>query len=238
MPRRSRLVLPSTPLHIIQRGNNRSPCFFAHSDRLVYLDFLSQCSQQADCDVHAYVLMTNHVHLLISPKDADSPAELMQRLGQRYVQYVNRHYARTGTLWEGRFRSCLVGDERYLLICQRYIELNPVRAGIVNEPEKYPWSSYGINALGRQSQLIQPHLAYLALGRRDEERQTAYRAMFREALPDSMLERIRFASNANFAFGSNEFAKAAAQALGRSVMPGSAGRPRNRAENNCAKNLL
>ncbi|MFL6672787.1 MAG: transposase [Massilia sp.] len=225
-------------MHIIQRGNNRSPCFFTHSDRLVYLDLLSQCSQQADCDVHAYVLMTNHVHLLISPKDVDAPAELMQRLGQRYVQYVNRQYARTGTLWEGRFRSCLVGDERYLLICQRYIELNPLRASIVDDPGKYPWSSYGINASGRPSQLIQPHLAYLALGRKDEERQASYRELFREALPDSMLERIRFASNANFAFGSDEFARAAAQALGRSVMPGPGGRPRITTKNNCAKNVL
>lgn len=238
MSRRPRLVLSGTPLHIIQRGNNRGYCFFAESDYLVFLDLLRDCAAEADCDVHAYVLMTNHVHLLLSPGNVQGPAALMQRLGQRYVQYVNRRHARTGTLWEGRFRSCLVGDERYMLICQRYIELNPVRARIVDDPALYRWSSYGINALGQHSEWLLPHTAYAALARQDEARRGAYRELFREVLPDEMLERIRFASNGNFAFGNEEFSDAAAKMLGCSVVPGSGGRPMKRKGKNCAKTVL
>jgi putative transposase len=230
--------MPGTPLHIIQRGNNRSRCFLVDSDYLVYLDLLRECAEEADCEVHAYVLMTNHVHLLISPGDIHAPAMLMQRLGQRYVQYVNRRHARTGTLWEGRFRSCLVGDECYLLICQRYIELNPVRAGMVDDPGLYPWSSYRINALGQSSDLVRPHPAYATLAQGDETRRAAYRELFREAMPDRILQRIRFASNGNFALGSEDFTASAARALGRSVTPGFGGRPRKRTEKNCTKTVL
>ncbi|PTR10619.1 REP element-mobilizing transposase RayT [Nitrosospira sp. Nsp5] len=154
MPRRARLVLPNIPLHIIQRGNNRQACFFADEDYSVYLDWLAEHASKTGCQVHAYVLMTNHVHLLISADGVEAPGLLMKVLGQCYVQYVNRTYQRSGTLWEGRFRSCLIQDEIYLLACQRYIELNPVRAGMVAHPTEYRWSSYRANAQGEVDALV------------------------------------------------------------------------------------
>lgn len=137
MPRRARLLLPNVPLHVIQRGNNRQACFFADDDYRRYLDWLEEYAGKCGCRVHAYVLMTNHVHLLLSADSAGGVGALMKALGQRYVQYINRTYRRSGTLWEGRFRSCLTQDETYLLACQRYIELNPVRAAMVAHPAEY-----------------------------------------------------------------------------------------------------
>lgn len=237
MPRRARLVLPGIPLHIIQRGNNRSRCFYTDTDYLVYLDMLRECTDEAGCAVHAFVLMTNHVHLLISPGDPDAPGKMMQRLGQRYVQYVNRRQQRSGTLWEGRFRSCLVGDDRYLLVCQRYIELNPVRAGLASAPGLYPWSSYRANALGHQSSIVTPHPVYLSLDPVQAEREIAYRALFQEALPEREIAQIRQASNGNYTFGNDEFAAMAERELGRAAVPSSRGRLRSPL-GNCAKNVL
>ena len=142
MPRRARISMPGIPWHIIQRGNNRSACFYAEEDYRLYLDHLKEQADKYGCAVHAYVLMTNHVHLLLTPEKENSAALLMKNLGQRYVQYINRTYRRSGTLWEGRFRSCLTQTEDYVLACYRYIELNPVRANMVNHPRAYPWSSY------------------------------------------------------------------------------------------------
>ena len=164
MPRRPRLILPNVPVHLIQRGNNRQPCFVADEDYSFYLDWLREYAVQAGCHVHAYVLMTNHVHLLVSAGRAEAPGEMMKALGQRYVQYFNRTYRRSGTLWEGRYRSCLTQAEDYLLACQRYIELNPVRAAMVAHPAEYRWSSYRANAQGEADRLLQPHEVYRALG--------------------------------------------------------------------------
>nr|MBF0223466.1 transposase [Desulfobulbaceae bacterium] len=127
MPRRARLIYSGVPIHIIQRGNNRQACFFADEDYLFYLDWLFEYAKVSGCAIHAFALMTNHVHLLLTPKQERSAGDLMKRLGQRYVQYINRTYDRSGTLWEGRFRSCITEQDDYLLACQRYIELNPVR---------------------------------------------------------------------------------------------------------------
>ena len=226
MPRRARLALPGVPLHIIQRGNNRQDCFFADEDRLLFLDCLARYAAESGCAIHAYVLMTNHVHLLLTPDAGDSAGWLMKRLGQRYVQSVNRRYQRSGTLWEGRFRSCLVEDELYLLRCHRYVELNPVRAGLVASPERYPWSSHGANALGRTDAVLTPHPIYRALGRAAAARQAAYRTLFGEDLSDEALDEIRRATNGNFALGSERFRDASAAALGRRVTPGRPGRPR------------
>lgn len=156
MPRRARLAVPGIPWHIIQRGNNRSPCFYADEDYRRYLDTLAEQAVKYDCAIHAYVLMTNHVHLLLTPQQEDSAALLMKHLGQRYVQYINRTYRRSGTLWEGRFKSCLAQEERYVLTCYRYIELNPVRANMVARPEDYRWSSYHTNGIGQPDPLITP----------------------------------------------------------------------------------
>lgn len=136
MPRRARLAVAGIPWHVIQRGNNRTACFYADEDYVRYLETLGDMARKYGCAIHAYVLMTNHVHLLLTPKKADSAALLMKHLGQRYVQYVNRVYRRSGTLWEGRFRSCLTQNEEYVLSCYRYIELNPVRAAMVQHPSE------------------------------------------------------------------------------------------------------
>jgi putative transposase len=226
MARRPRLVLPAVPLHIIQRGNNRSPCFACETDYRVYLALAGQYAAEAACHVHAYVLMTNHVHLLLSSGNATGPSVLMRRLGQHYVQYFNRRHARTGTLWEGRFRSCLVEDERYLLICQRYIELNPVRAGMVSDPGHYTWSSYQANAFGADDPLVTPHLIYTGLGRHAGERRATYRDLFKEALPDQLLAQIRQASNGNAPLGPKAFVDAISRKHGRPDGLGRRGRPK------------
>jgi putative transposase len=224
MPRRPRPVLAEIPLHIIQRGNNRARCFFADVDYLVYLDLLKRCAADAHCEVHAYVLMGNHVHLLVTPQTRASPAALMKALGQRYSQYVNRRYRRTGSLWEGRYKSSLVDHARYLLVCHRYIELNPVRAQMVSHPSDYPWSSYRTNADGHPSELIKPHLVYSALGSHPAAREQAYRQLFEIPLADETVEQVRRAACGNFVLGDAGFAAVMAQSLGREVIPRASGR--------------
>ncbi len=173
MPRRPRVTLAGLPMHIIQRGNNRQACFYAEQDYQFYLEWLGKYAEETDSSVHSYVLMTNHVHLLLTPARGESSAQLMKRLGQRYVQYINRTYRRSGTLWEGRYRSCLTQDDGYLLNCHRYIELNPVRAKMVEHPADYPWSSYRANGQGVKSDILKPHHQYEALGSTQAERRTA-----------------------------------------------------------------
>jgi putative transposase len=214
------------PLHIIQRGNNRQACFFADEDYCVYLDWLNEYAAQSGCLIHSFVLMTNHVHILLTPEKDISAGELMKRLGQRYVQYINRTYKRSGTLWEGRFRSCIIQQENYLLTCQRYIELNPVRAEMVEDPGEYRWSSYGTNAQGEISAVVTPHPIYLLLGKTDQERHAAYRELFRYHLEPGIIDNIRRTTNGNFVLGNDRFQNEIAQALKRRVKPGIAGRPR------------
>lgn len=154
MPRKALLAMAGIAWHVIQRGNNRTTCFYADEDYRVYLNTLKEQAAEHGCAVHAYVLMTNHVHLLLTPQRVDSVALTMKHLGQRYVQYINRTYRRSGTLWEERFKSCLAQDEAYVLACYRYIEPNPVRASMVKRPGEYRWSSYRANALGEADELL------------------------------------------------------------------------------------
>jgi putative transposase len=231
MPRRARIALAGVPTHIIQRGNNRSACFFADEDYGLYLHHLGELSRRFGCTVHAYCLMTNHVHLLLTPETADGCALLMKNLGQRYVQYVNRAYKRSGTLWEGRFRSCLTQTEDYVLACYRYIELNPVRAGMVSHPRQYRWSSYRTNGEGKASEIITPHEQYDRLGRAAQARQEAYRTLFRAHMDDETVSEIRRATNGGYVLGATRFQEEIARALGRRVVCGKAGRPaRNKEE--------
>lgn len=224
MPRHARIALAGVPVHIIQRGHNRSACFFSDRDYARYLAELNELSVRFDCAVHAYCLMTNHVHLLLTPQQADGCAQLMKHLGQRYVQHVNRTYRRSGTLWEGRFRSCVVQSEHYLFACCRYIELNPVRAAMVSHPGQYRWSSYRANAEGARCDLIMPHDLYRALGRSDQARRDAYRALF--VGPDAAaMNEIRLATNGGFVLGADRFQAEIARMVGRRVVPGKAGRP-------------
>jgi putative transposase len=230
MPRRARIALPNVPVHLVQRGNNRQPCFFADEDYLHYLDWLAEYAGKSGCRIHAYVLMINHVHLLLSSDRADAVGTLMKSLGQRYVQYVNRVYRRSGTLWEGRFRSCPVQEEDYLLGCQRYIELNPVRANMVGHPADYRWSSHRANAQGEEDAVVQPHPLYEALGADAASRQAAYRELFRYELEPGLVDQIRRATNGNFALGNAQFAQVVATMIGRRAVPGQSGRPRKPAE--------
>ena len=225
MPRRARLSLPGIPWHIIQRGNNRAVCFHAEADYQYYLHYLKEFAEKFGCEVHAYVLMTNHIHLLLTPAKEDSAGLLMKHLGQRYVQYVNRTYQRSGTLWEGRFRSCLTQTEDYVLACYRYIELNPVRAGMVMKPQDYRWSSYHANGLGKPNSLITPHDQYRRLARTEADRREVYRALFRAHVDEALVEEIRSATNGNYALGNAGFQKQIEKVLGRRVVRGVSGRP-------------
>ena len=225
MPRRARLRLADVPVHLIQRGNNRGPCFFADEDYRRYLHHVEQLSREFGCIVHAYVLMTNHVHLLLTPHAVDSASLLMKHVGQRYVQYVNRTYARSGTLWEGRFKSCLLQSGAYVLACYRYIELNPVRAGMVAHPLDYPWSSYRANAEGRPDNLVIPHGEFEQLGTTPEARRTTYRQLCESCLDPLVITTIRDATNGNIALGDARFRSAVEAALGRRAGRGSPGRP-------------
>jgi putative transposase len=217
MPRKPRLRVAGIPFHLIQRGNNRAACFFRDEDYARYLGYLRQLTVQHGVAVHAYVLMTNHAHLLMTPREPDGVGLVMKFLGQLYVQHINRTYRRSGTLWEGRFRSCLVDSEGYLLYCHRYIECNPVRAHMVEHPGDYPWSSYRANAQGTPSSLLSPHASVLALGRTAQERHAAYRELFREDLPPDVMHKIRDTTNGGFALGSDRFRQEIACTLGRRV---------------------
>ena len=225
MPRRARLLLPGVPVHLIQRGNNRIACFYADEDYNFYLDHLAEQVTKHGCALHAYCLMTNHVHLLLTPEKADSLGKLMKALGQRYVHYVNRTYRRSGTLWEGRFRSCLLQEEAYVLACYRYIELNPVRAGMVAHPGDYRWSSYRMNAQGEAGKLLSPHPLFDALSENEAARRAAYRDLFRYALEPGQVDEIRQATNGNFALGDGRFTAEVERMLGRRVVRGKPGRP-------------
>ena len=205
MPRQRRLDLPGVPQHVIQRGNNRQPCFLREQDYRCYLSQLGEAALACGCRIHAYVLMTNHVHLLMTPEAAGAVARAMQSLGRRYVGYFNGTYRRSGTLWEGRYKSCLVDSERYLLTCYRYIELNPVRAAMVVAPDDYVWSSYRANAGGRPDGLIHPHDEYAQLGRTVEERCAAYRALFLEVIGEDRMNEIRAYVQQQRALGTSRF---------------------------------
>ncbi len=201
MPRSPRRVVPGQPLHVIQRGNNRVATFVSARDFDVYWHMLGDASRHAHCEIHAYVLMTNHVHLLLTPQDEHGPARLMQHLGRRYVQYFNDRRARTGTLWEGRYKSALIDSERYFFACSRYIEMNPVRAGLADEPATHRWSSFHCNALGGADDLITPHALYAALAARPATQQHLYRSMFEDVLHTDVIDEIRRSTNAGRSIG-------------------------------------
>lgn len=225
MPRRARIILPDVPVHVIQRGIDRGACFFSDEDRRFYLDTLGGLARANGVAVHAYVLMANHVHLLVTSSAPKSLSALMKGLGQRYVQHVNRRYHRTGTLWEGRFRSCLVQAEAYFVACQRYVELNPVRAGMVPDPADYPWSSFAANAGAQPDPAITPHPLYLALGQTPETRAKAYQHLFTETLDPALVDSIRECTNGGFVLGKEPFQRQVAAMLGRRTWKGSPGRP-------------
>ena len=227
MPRKPRFNLPGIPQHVIQRGNNRQPCFFAERDYCRYLEDLKSASEKYECQIHAFVLMTNHVHLLVTPAIKHSISQMMQALGRRYVYYINKRYHRTGTLWEGRYKSSLIDSDSYFLTCMRYIELNPVRTSMVEYPGEYKWSSYNSNAQGHDDNLIQSHPLYDALAQSKNGRQHAYRELFRHFIDAKTVLEIRSALNHELVFGGLNFKNRIEQLTQRQTRLGKAGRPRS-----------
>jgi putative transposase len=199
MPRQARFIVPDIALHVIQRGHNRNACFRDDTDRMVYLATVADLLRNNACALHAYCLMTNHIHMLFTPATPHACATLMRNLGQRYAQYFNRRYGRTGALWEGRYRSCLVDSASYVLACYRYVERNPVRADMVASAAAYRWSSYQGNAGNALNRLLTPHVEYLALGNDERTRCGAYQQMLQVADEPGFLAVIRDATNGGLA---------------------------------------
>lgn len=226
MPRSLRFCPAGFPQHVIQRGVNRQFCFLDDQDKGFYIRLLTEYSAELSVQMHAWVLMSNHVHLLCTPNSDTAISLLMQSVGRRYVQYFNLKHERTGGLWEGRFRSFVVESQRYFLTCQRYVELNPVRAGMVALPGEYAWSSFRCHGMGEESDLHTPHPEYLALGSAPRERVRAYHQLFAEALPREQQDSIAKALSSGYALGGEDFKAALERRFGLPQRPKPRGRPR------------
>ena len=225
MARLPRFCPIGIPQHVIQRGNNRQPCFASEQDFAVYATWLQDYAIEFKVAIHAWVFMTNHVHLLVTPHGENAISKMMQALGRRYVRYFNHEYRRSGTLWEGRFKASLVQTEEYFLVCQRYIELNPVRAGMVDDPADYQWSSYQAHALGREVKMHTPHDEYLKLSSDLSLRQSLYRSLFLAHTEGALLSDIRLAVNRGLALGSDKFKDDIERLVGQRLRPKKMGRP-------------
>lgn len=211
MPRKPRFYLSGVPVHAVQRGHSREPVFYEEGDYRAYLGWLREAAVRYHCDIHAYVLMTNHIHLLATPSDREGISRMLQYVGRRYVPYIHHQYGTSGTLWEGRYKASLIQEEDYLLICMRYIELNPVRASMVPHPRDYRWSSYRANGEERGDPLITPHRLYLSLGRTARQRREAYRALFKAHMDETAVKTIRAAWQTGTPLG-NDYFKAKVEA--------------------------
>lgn len=225
MARLARVTPAGVALHIIQRGNNRQVCFGSDADMAAYATWLKEYAKKYEVAIHAWVFMTNHVHLLCTPKNATGVSQMMQSLGRSYVRYFNFSYKRSGTLWEGRYKACLVQSEDYLLALYSYIELNPVRANMVSDPADYTWSSYQCNALGKKSDLLTAHEIYLALGPDEASRQSRYRDLFRSHVDDVLLTKIRYCVQRGLAIGHERFKEQIEALTGQRVSSSKRGRP-------------
>ncbi len=226
MPRKPRFFLPDVPVHVVQRGHSREPVFFEDGDYLAYRHWLVEAARRYSCAVHAYVLMTNHVHILVTPQGKSGVSRMMQYVGRRYVPYINYSYGTSGSIWEGRFKASLVHDEEYLLTCMRYIELNPVRANMVNAPGQYRWSSYRVNALGKIDPLITPHSLYLRMGKTEASRLSAYKSLFQAHIDDDALKDIRAAWQTGTPLGNTYFKEKIERKLKTKVGQARRGRPK------------
>jgi putative transposase len=226
MPRLTRVAPIGIPQHVIQRGNNHQACFGSDEDMKAYASWLKDYAYQFKVEIHAWVFMTNHTHILCTPKIDGGVSKMMQSLGRMYVSYFNYTYKRTGTLWEGRYKACLVQSEQYLMEVYRYIELNPVRASMVTDPADYSWSSYQCNALGKKSSMLTEHPLYLGLGQNAQERQTSYRSLFGCMCSQEFVDNIRLCTNSGLALGSTRFKQEIEQLTGCRVTKGLRGRPR------------
>jgi putative transposase len=212
-------------VHVVQRGHSRNPVFFDTGDYYTYLDYLRDAVRRHGCKIHAYVLMTNHVHLLITPDSKQGISRVMQSLNRLYVPYINFTYGTSGTIWEGRYKASLIEHEEYLLTCMRYIELNPVRAGMVRAPEEYYWSSYGVNAWGDTDDCLTPHDLYISLAKTAEARRRAYRQLFDIYLDEKTIGDIRMACITGTPLGNDRFREMVERKLQCNVGQNRRGRP-------------
>mgnify|MGYP001577051248 CR=1 FL=1 len=229
MPRKPRFYLPGVAVQAVQRGHSRQPVFYEEADYRAYLNWLQEAAVRYDCAVHAYVLMTTHVHVLCTPGDSDGISRMMQYVGRYYVPYINNQYGTRGTLWEGRYKASLVQEDRYLLTCMRYIEQNPVRAGMVAHPRQYRWSSYRANGEVRDDPLVTPHGRYLALGRTAARRREAYRALFKAPVDETEIAYIRAAWQTGTPLGNASFKEKVGRKLQLDVGQDRRGRPSKKA---------
>ena len=225
MARLPRLTVPEYPHHIIQRGNNRQPIFAAQADYETLLSMLEEHAHKEGVAVHGYVLMSNHFHLLATPATAEAIPQMMQSVGRRYVRYFNQRQARTGTLWEGRYKSTLIQAERYLLTCMAYIDLNPVRAGMVVEPADYPWSSHAHHVGRRSDRLITPHPLYWDLGNTPFSREAAYGELVAAGVSNAQQAALTDSALRGWALGEADYVADLQRRTARRVSKTRAGRP-------------
>jgi putative transposase len=228
MPRKPRFYLPGLPAHVIQRGNSRQPVFYESVDYQAYLAWLKEGADKHGCAIHAYCLMTNHVHLLLTPESQEAISKTIQFVGRHYVPYINHTYGKSGTLWEGRHKGCVVDSDGYLLSCMRYIELNPVRAGMVQKPIDYRWSSYRGNATRYTDKLTIPHPVYRQLAQGYQDRQYVYRELFCNALEPDQVHDIRASVQTGTPLGNARFCETIEKQLKCKVGQARRGRPKVR----------
>ncbi|HWT72773.1 MAG TPA: transposase [Oxalicibacterium sp.] len=230
MARLPRLVVPGQPHHIIQRGNDRQAIFRDTADYLKFIEWLREASRQFKVAIHAYVLMTNHLHLLASPSDEQGLSRMMQWIGRHYVPYFNHKYERTGTLWQGRYKATVIDSERYLMTCSRYIELNPVRAGMVPAAGDYPWSSYQHHVGIKSDPVVTDHALYWALGNTPFQREATYRELTEQGVNEADVSAITEATLKGWAIGSDQFKASLEKQTQRRVSKTKRGRPARRKE--------
>ena len=227
MPRRPRVFVPGLPVHVIQRGNNRGQVFFGAKDAQKYLDWLCEAAGEHGLAIHAYALMTNHIHLLATPETAHALPRAMRDVNWRYSRHVNATQSRTGSLWEGRYKASVIEAEDYFFACSRYIELNPVRAGLAATPGAYRWSSYKANAQGVPDPVITPHALYTVQGETPAARAEAYAALFENALGAPALDAIRGAVNGGWPLGREAFVALVSRQAGLPLLARKRGRRRS-----------
>lgn len=225
MARLSRFFMPNQPMHVIHRGKGGKRVFFGKSDYALYRDWLAEAADKYGCAVHAYVLMPNHVHLLVTPKSERSLPRLMQSLGRRHSRHVNVGRGLAGSRWEGRYRAAPVEAGPFLIDCMRYIETNPVRARMSRSAGGHAWSSYAAHAKGTADPAIKDHRLYAAMGATPGRRQAAYGKLAGKALPADFIDALRAATNGGWALGSDAFKRRLSESAGRRVMPLPRGRP-------------
>lgn len=225
MPRRLRLFIPNTPCHIVQRGNNKSKIFLTSGNYQTFLGILQEAIEKYSCLLYSYCLMPNHFHLIVSPGKFGNISLFMKLLGGKYVRYINKKYARTGTLWESRFRSFLIGNEQYFVKCLRYVEMNPVRAGITGSSELYPWSSYRFKAGKEKNPLISLDPWYINLDSNPIERQLKYQQFFQKPFTEQELTQIREIVHTGGIFGNESFKEYVEEISKKSIVIRAPGRP-------------